>query len=135
MVSYVEAVATSLIERFPGMEFIIENTSFLDPSLRQFQKASIPNLVERFRNTDPFDFDASLITTQYTMYRNDSSLDLSYELYQKNQVKFCCELYEGDDYKELATPAILLLSISPTSVICERGFSIISRTSLEVKRI
>ena len=69
MVSYVEAVATSLIERFPEMDFIIDNTSFLDPSLRRFQKASIPNLVERFRNnTDPFDFDASLITTQYTMY-------------------------------------------------------------------
>ena len=31
----------------------------------------------------------------YTMYRNDSSLDLSYELCQKDQVKFWCELYEG----------------------------------------
>ena len=62
MVLYVEAVATSLIERFPEMDFIIDNTSFLDPSLRRFQKASIPNLVERFRNnTDPFDFDASLM--------------------------------------------------------------------------
>ena len=100
------------------MDFIIDNTSFLDPSLRRFQKASISNLVERFRNnTDPFDFDASLITTQYTMYCNDSSLDLSYELCQKDHVKFWCELYEGDDYKELATLAILLLSISPTSVI------------------
>ena len=79
------------------MDLIIDNTSFLDPSLRRFQKASIPNLVERFRNnTDPFDSDASLITTQYTMYRNDSSLNLSYELCQKGQVKFSCELYEGE---------------------------------------
>ena len=57
------------------------------------------------------------------MYRNDSSLDLSYELCQKDHVKFWCELYEGDDYEELATLAILLLSISPTFVICECGFS------------
>ena len=107
------------------MDFIIDNTSFQDPSLRRFKKASISNLVERFRNNnDPFDFDTSLITTQYTMYRNDSSLGLSHKLCQKDQVKFWCELYEGDDYKELATRAVLLLSTSPTSVICECGFSI-----------
>ena len=123
MVAYVEAIATSLIERFPEMDFIIDNISFLDPIVRQFQKANIPSLVERFNNSDPFNFDESVLSTQYTMYRNDSSLDLSYELCQKDQVKFWCELYEGDDYKELATLAILLLSISPTSVICERGFS------------
>ena len=57
------------------------------------------------------------------MYCNDSSLELSYELCDKDQVKFWCELHESDDYKELATFAILMLSISPTSVICECGFS------------
>ena len=122
MVSYVEKVATSLIERFPEMDFIIDNASFLDPSIRQFQKASIPTLIDRFTNgTDSFSFDTSLISTQYTMNRNDASLDLSYKLCQKDQVKIWCELRESDDYKELATLAILLLSISPTSVICERG--------------
>ena len=35
-------------------------------------------------------------------------------------VVFWCQLYEEGDYKELA---LLLLSISPTSVLCERGFS------------
>ena len=41
-------------------------------------------------------------------------------------MKFWCELYRGDEYKELATVALLLLVISPTSVICERGFSIMN---------
>ena len=36
----IDTVATSLIERFPEMDFIIENTLFLDPSLRKFQKAN-----------------------------------------------------------------------------------------------
>ena len=57
------------------------------------------------------------------MYENDSSLDFSYELCQKNKVTFWCELYESDDYKDLAKLAILLLTVSPSSVICERGFS------------
>ena len=35
-------------------------------------------------------------------------------------VVFWCQLYEEGDYKELA---LLLLSISPTTVLCERGFS------------
>ena len=57
------------------------------------------------------------------MYCYDTSLDFTYEVSNKDHVKFWCELYEADKYKELATLAILLLSISPTSVICERRFS------------
>ena len=118
------------------MEFIIDNTSFLDPSLRQFQKASISNRMERFRNnTDPFDFDANLITTQYTMYRNDLSLDLLYEMCQKDQVKFWCELYEDVDYKEMPTLPIILLSISPTFVICDRGFSSMNYIKNEFRNV
>ena len=41
-------------------------------------------------------------------------------------VKFWCELFDGDEYKELASLGLLLLSISPTSVICERGFSVMN---------
>jgi hypothetical protein len=124
MIAYINAIATSLIERFPEMDFIIDNTSFLDPRVRQFQKANIAALVDRF-NTGvlPFNFDVSVIATQYAMYQNDSSLDLSYDVCQQDQVKFWCEQYEGEDYRELASLAILLLTIAPTSVICERGFS------------
>lgn len=125
MLLYVKTISLSLIDRFPEMDFIIDNTSFLDPSLRHLHKVNIPALVDRFNtDTDPFNFNVSAISTQYTMYCNDSSLDISYELCQKNQVTFWCELYdESDDYNDLAKLAILLLSVSPSSVICERGFS------------
>ena len=103
MLLYVETVSLSLIDCFPEMDFIIDNTSFFDPSLRQLRRANIPALVERFNiDTDPCNFDVSVISTQYTMYKNDSSLDFSYELCQKNKVTFWCELYESDDYKDLA---------------------------------
>ena len=60
------------------MDFVIENTSFLDPHVRHLQRANIPALVERFNTgTEPFSFDASVVCTQYTMYLNDSSLDLT----------------------------------------------------------
>ena len=124
MVSYIYAVASSLKSRFPEMGFVIANTSFLDPSLRQLHKADISSLVDRFNcNRDPFSFEASLIATQYSMYCNDSSFDFAYEVCNKDHVTFWCELYEAEEYKELASLAVLLLSISPTSVICERGFS------------
>ena len=101
------------------MDFIIDNTSFLDTRVRQLHKANIPTPVERFNTaTGPCNFDAIVISTQYTIYCNDSSLDLLYELCQKNQVTYWCELYEGNDDKDLAKLAILLLSVTPLSVIC-----------------
>ena len=64
MLLYVETVSLSLIDRFPEMDFIIDNTSFLDPSLRQLHRANIPALVERFNtNTDQCNFDVSVIST------------------------------------------------------------------------
>ena len=69
------------------------------------------------------------------MYRNDLSLDLLYELYQKDQVKFWCELYENDDYKEMPTLAILLLSISPTFVICDHGYSSMNYIKKEFRSV
>ena len=136
MKAYITVIATSLTDRFPEMDFVIENTSFLDPSVRQFQKADIPALVRRFStDVEPFNFDASLISTQYLMYQNDSSLDIAYGVCRNDQVKFWCELYEGEDYKELASLAILLLSISPTSVICERGFSCMNYVKNEYRSV
>ena len=64
MLLYVETVSLSLIDSFPEMDFIIDNTSFLDPSLRQLHRAIIPALVERFNtNTDQCNFDVSVIST------------------------------------------------------------------------
>ena len=123
-VSYFCTIASSLKSRFLEMGFIIVNTSFLVPSIHHLHKADITSFVDRFNyNCDPFNFDASVVTTQYSMFCNDSCLDLAYELCSKDTVKFWCQLYESDEYNQLASLGILLLSILPTSVICEHGFS------------
>ena len=124
MVSYIYTIAASMKSRFPEIGFVIANTSFLDPSVRHLHKTDIISLVERFNcNRDPFNFDATVVTAQYSMYCNDSSLDFAYEACNKDTVSFWCELYVSEEYNQLASLAILLLSISPTSVICECGFS------------
>ena len=58
------------------------------------------------------------------IYQNDSTLDFQYQLAENDVIKFWCELHKGD-YKELSSLALLLI-ISPTSVVCERGFSVMN---------
>lgn len=52
------------------------------PQCETVLKANIPALVET--NVEPFNFDTSLIATQYTVYQNDSSLDILsyYDVYK-----------------------------------------------------
>lgn len=52
-------------------------------------------------------------------------MDLKFNLCGGDIVKFWCHLYknEGDEYRELSSLALLLLSIFPTSVLCERGMN------------
>ena len=135
MVKYIVTVGMSLHERFPEMDFVIENTSFLDPSLRQLQKASIKLLTDRFHTgKESFVFDSSIIGSEYAMYRNDATLDLQYQKC-KSIIKFWCQLYETEEYKQLAFLALLLLSISPSSVLCERGFSVMNYIKNEYRTL
>ena len=60
------------------------------------------------------------------MYKNDTTVDVEFNLHNEDTVKFWCLLFDGDECKELASLGLLLLSISPTSVICERGFSVMN---------
>lgn len=66
-------------------------------------------------------------------YQNDSTLDFQYQLAQNDLVKFWSELHK--DYKELSSLALLLLIISPTSVICERGFSVMNYVKHEFRSV
>lgn len=56
---------------------------------------------------------------QFHMFENDSTPDLQNNLCDKYIVQFLCELYKGNDYKQLTLLALLLLSITPTSVTYE----------------
>ena len=63
---------------------------------------------------------------QFNVLKNDRTVDVQFNLCNEDTVKFWCELFNGDEYKELASLGLLLLTICPTSVICERGFSIMN---------
>ena len=65
---------------------------------------------------------------QFNFFLNDSTVEMEMNLCGGDIVKFWCHLYkyEGDEYKELPSLTLLLLSISPTSVLCERGFLIMN---------
>ena len=68
-------------------------------------------------------FSLDVIIMQFRRYQNDCSIDMIFSLGNQDTVKQWCQLYEGNYYKELASLALQLLSISPKSVLCESGFS------------
>lgn len=124
MYNYILTIGRALERCFPELDFIVKNTAFVNPTMRSMQLPDMHALQQKFSNgNDPFDFDAHQLTSQYEVFRNDVSIDFEYQQCNRDNVKFWCEVYGGDAYKELAMMALLLLVISPTSVICERGFS------------
>ena len=63
------------------------------------------------------------------------ALTSMFQVAGKDYAKFWYALYEGEDYKDLAKLALLLLSISPTSVICEREFSTMNYIKNEFRSV
>ena len=97
--------------------------------MRGLQKPNIPALVNRFNREDgAVTFSVDSVKRQFQFFLNDSTIEIEMNLCGGDIVKFWCHLYknEEDEYKELSSLALLLLSISPTSVLCERGFSIMN---------
>ena len=118
------------------MDLIVRNTAFIDPAVRSLQQPDIQVLSEKFHTGQhPFVFDSNVLKSQYRLYINDTTLDFQYELCAKEYVRFWCKLYSGEEFKELATLALLLLTISPTSVICERGFSVMNYVKNEFRSV
>ena len=80
-----------------------------------------------------------VLTSQYKLFPNDTTVDFQFELVSKDNVKFWCALQKGDEYMELELLALLLmvisLVISPTSVLCERGFSVMNYVKSEFRSV
>ena len=76
--------------------------------------------------TGSLQVDSGMLNSQYRLFQNDTTLDFQYELSGKDNVKFWCQLHGGEEYRELSLLALFLLVISPTSVLCERGFSVMN---------
>lgn len=136
MYNYIITIGKALENRFPDMDFIMTNTAFVDPTLRNLQQPDMQLLSSKFHDdSSPFHFDSNVLTSQLRMYQNDTTLDFQYQLLEKDLVKFWCELQMGEDYKELSSLALLLLVISPTSVLCERGFSVMNYVKNEFRSV
>ena len=120
MYDYIYKIAESIEKRFPEIDFMITNTAFLEPPLRNLQQPDMQAMLNRFgQESGPVTFPLDRVIMQFRLYQNDSSLDIQFRTCNKDAVVFWCQLYEDGDYKELASLALLLLSISPTSVLCE----------------
>lgn len=135
--NYIIKVGESL-ERFPEMEFMASNTAFLNPSFRCLQTPDIPALVQRFsHNNGPVSFSVEVVSRQFQFFKNDSTMDMEFNLCGGDIAKFWCHLYknEEEEYRQLSSLALLLLSISPTSVLCERGFSIMNYVKNEYRSV
>ena len=74
--------------------------------------------------------EASTLCTRMT-----PALTPMFQVIGKNYAKFWCTLYEGEGYKDSSKLVLLLLSISPTSVICERGFSTMNYIKNEFRSV
>ena len=136
MRQYIVKVGESIEKRFPEIYFIIKNTMFLDPRMRNMQHHDFSALVHRYsRDEDPITFSVDTIKMQFNVYKNDTTVDVEFNLHNEDTVKFWCLLFDGDEYKELASLCLLLLSISPTSVICERGFSVMNYVKKQYRSV
>ena len=124
MFNCIITVGESIEKRFPELDFMVSNTAFVNPSMQCLQTPDIPALVQRFsKDNGPVTSSVESVKRQFQFFTNDSTMDMEFNLCGGDIVKFWCYLYnnEGDEYKELCSLALLLLSISPTSVLCERG--------------
>ena len=136
MFNYIVTVGKALENRFPDLNFIVENTAFINPAVRKLQEPDLLALSSKFKTDyDPFQFNHDVLAYQMKMYQNDSTIDFQYQLAENDLVKFWSELHKEEDYKELSSLALLLLVISPTSVVCERGFSVMNYVKNEFRAV
>ena len=67
MFNFIITVAKALEKRFPDMNFYVENTAFVDPTIRKFQQADLQALCSKFENDNgvhSFQFDKEVLLTQ-----------------------------------------------------------------------
>ena len=70
--NFTVAIGKSLDSRFPELDFVVQNVSFLNPANREYSKCDIEAVVRKYcRNS----LNGPLTKRQYSVYRNDESMD------------------------------------------------------------
>ena len=126
--------------RFPEANFILSTCTFISPPHRKHQIIDMQAIVDRFDNKY---FDYNAVERAYHSYRNDDLIDILYEDKYKlalsgdttgDLVGFWCDLYQNfPEYKELSKLAILIMTITPNTCDCERGFSCMNYVKNELR--
>ena len=80
----------------------INSTMFLDPRMRHMQQPDFSDLVHRYsRDEGPVTFSIDTIKMPFNVLKNDSTVDVQFNLQSEDPVKFWCMLFEGCGYKQL----------------------------------
>ena len=70
--NFTVAIGRSLDSRFPELDFVVQNVSFLNPANRKYSKCDIEAVVRKYcRNS----LNGPVAKRQYSVYRNDESMD------------------------------------------------------------
>ena len=132
MVSYVQEVGRALEKRFSNESFYADQCSFIEPLKRNFQKADIKQVLQMVDSGSWFNVDK--LERQYKSYLFDGSLDFLFtDTCDRDITRFFLTLVQQEEFSELARLALLLLTVSPDSVACERGFSVMNYVKNEYR--
>lgn len=123
MYCYLQTVCMELDKRFPELEFMTTHFSFIEPPQRKLHQCDVGLVIDKFAS-EGVQFSKTLVHKQYRNYCHDSTLDFLFDVpCGGNSVKFFVKLFSEEEYSELARLALLIYTISPDTVTCERGFS------------
>ena len=87
--------------RFPELDFTVQNSFRRSCNALNAKTGYKTSPVQIWhRKEEPFEFDTGLLSSQYRIYENDVTIDFQYQLRNKDYVKFWCQLYRGDEYKD-----------------------------------
>ena len=121
LINYAKRLQIAFQTRFPERE-LVRQMSFIDPLNPRPAETDMRNIAQRFsRHTS-----VPALLSQYQIYCEDDGIKtlLLSDRCKSDVVKFWCHLFENsDEYSELSKLAILLLTLSPDTCSCERGFS------------
>ena len=123
--NFTVAIGRSLESRFPEMNFVVRNLSFLCPTNRKHSRCNIEAVIKKYCK------DSVNVTTakmQYCVYRNDESLTHLFINCEQQPDTFFCKLAQMPEYDQFGLLAMILMCMSPDTVECERGFSSMNLT-------
>ena len=113
MYSYFMVLGKAIEHRFPELNFMTEQLSFIDPPQRKLHQCDTSMIIDKFSNDQGIAFCKTTVHKQYRTYCHDTTLDFLFETTcDSNPVAFFVALHNDEDYSELARLALLIFAIS-----------------------